>query len=79
MTPFLILGHADMVGSEKYNRILSQNRADAIKNALIRRGLPAARLSAFGVGQKDLAVRTKRGQRLRANRRVRLIIVKKKY
>ena len=73
-----IVGHADMVGSEKYNRILSQKRADAVKNALVKRGLPASRISALGVGQKDLAVSTKRGQRLRENRRVRLIILKKK-
>lgn len=76
---FRIVGHADMVGSEKYNRILSQKRADAVKNALVRRGLPASSISALGVGQKDLAVKTKRGQRLRANRRVQLIVVKKKY
>jgi outer membrane protein OmpA-like peptidoglycan-associated protein len=76
---FRIVGHADAVGSEKYNRILSQKRADAVKNALVRRGLPASRISALGVGQKDLAVKTKRGQRLRENRRVQLIIIKKKY
>ncbi len=72
-----LIGHADMVGSEKYNRILSQKRADAVKDALIKKGLPASRISAIGIGQKDLAVKTKRGQRLRANRRVQLIIVRK--
>jgi outer membrane protein OmpA-like peptidoglycan-associated protein len=75
---FQVVGHADMVGSEKYNRILSLRRADAVKEALVRRGIPSSRISASGVGQKDLAVRTKRGKRLRANRRVQLIVLKKK-
>lgn len=74
---FRLVGHADMVGSKKYNRILSQKRAYAVRDALVRRGLPASRISALGVGQKALAVKTKPGQRLRENRRVRLIVVKK--
>ncbi len=67
---FRIVGHADMVGSEKYNLTLSQRRADAVKRAMVERGVPASLVTAVGVGQKQLAVTTKRGQRLRANRRV---------
>lgn len=76
---FRIVGHTDMVGSKKYNQILSQKRADAVKAALVRRGVSASNISALGVGQKELAVQTKRGQRLRANRRVLLIVLPKKY
>lgn len=75
---FRIIGHADMVGSGKYNLRLSQNRANAVKQALVKKGIPASRITAFGVGQKALAVPTKRGQRLRANRRVELMVVTKK-
>ena len=45
---------------------------------LHRRGVSASMVSVLGVGQKDLAVPTKHGKRLRANRRVVLTIVQKK-
>lgn len=75
---FRIVGHADMVGSAKYNMRLSQKRAVSIKQALIKKGVPASYITAVGVGQKQLAVPTQRGQRLRANRRVVMTVLPKK-
>lgn len=71
---FRVVGHADMVGRKAYNRKLSQARADAVRNALLRRGIPASKIVATGAGQSDLAVSTPRGRRLRANRRVVIMI-----
>jgi outer membrane protein OmpA-like peptidoglycan-associated protein len=73
---FDIVGHADTVGSSTYNKKLSSARADNIKKALIERGIPAARITAAGVGEKNLAVPTPNQKRLRANRRV-IITIRK--
>lgn len=75
---FRIVGHADMVGSDKYNMRLSRKRAEAVKQLLIEKGVPATHVIAVGVGQKELAVPTKRGQRLRENRRVTLTVLTEK-
>lgn len=73
-----IVGHADMSGSKAYNLALSQKRADQVKAALVRRGVPSSIVSAIGVGEKAPTVQTKDGRRLRANRVVVLKIVAKK-
>ncbi|APR82013.1 outer membrane protein OmpA [Minicystis rosea] len=47
-----VQGHADTVGGEEYNQSLSQARADAVRHWLIRRGIPATKLTAKGYGSK---------------------------
>jgi len=50
-----IEGHASSLGSNQYNKILSQQRADAIINELISaHGILAKRLSAVGYGEESL-------------------------
>ena len=46
-----IEGHTDSVGSEAYNLLLSQRRADAVRDYLVRQGIPASRLSTSGMGE----------------------------
>ncbi len=75
---YQIVGYADMVGSEKFNLALSLKRANKVKAALMRRGVSASMVSTVGAGQKELAVPTRQGKRLRANRRVVLTILQKK-
>ncbi len=48
---FRIDGHTDQIGSPTTNLRLSQRRADAVKAALISRGVAAADLSAQGFGE----------------------------
>jgi OOP family OmpA-OmpF porin len=43
-------GYTDSVGSQQYNLALSTRRAAAVKNYLVRRGVPAGRLSSHGYG-----------------------------
>lgn len=66
-----IEGHTDNVGALKYNMNLSQKRADAVKNVLVKKyGIDPARLTAKGFGEtKPIADnKTKAGKQ--QNRRV---------
>ncbi len=46
-------GHTDNTGDAERNHELSQQRADAVKAALIERGMNAERLDAVGFGQEN--------------------------
>ena len=46
-----IEGHTDSTGAPQANRVLSEARAEAVRRALIERGLPAERLRAEGFGE----------------------------
>jgi outer membrane protein OmpA-like peptidoglycan-associated protein len=46
----VIVGHADASGPAGLNDYLSRERAEAVKEALVARGVPAPRIRAFGVG-----------------------------
>ncbi len=45
-----VVGHTDDSGSLEHNLLLSQQRAEAVKAALVRYGISARRLEARGVG-----------------------------
>ena len=49
---YLITGCTDAKGSSQYNMDISQKRADAVVNALIKKGVPNKMLKAKGVGAK---------------------------
>jgi len=68
-----ITGHTDSTGDVAYNEVLSMNRANAIKQALVSRGIDAARLETLGMGEKQPVAsnETPEGQAL--NRRVELV------
>jgi outer membrane protein OmpA-like peptidoglycan-associated protein len=68
----LIVGHTDGKGSREYNLKLSQQRADAIREALINPfGIAPARVEAVGLGEEQLLNRAK--PEAAENRRVQLI------
>ena len=50
-TMIRVEGHTDQTGSEQYNQQLSERRANAVKNALIQKGIAPARISAVGMGE----------------------------
>jgi outer membrane protein OmpA-like peptidoglycan-associated protein len=47
-----IMGHTDNVGNEKFNLTLSENRAKAVAQYLIRQGIDPKRIQARGYGEK---------------------------
>jgi OOP family OmpA-OmpF porin len=52
---FRIEGHADARGSDEYNEILSERRANAVRNYLIRtHGVDPDRIVAMGKGKREL-------------------------
>ncbi|WP_333609184.1 TolC family outer membrane protein [Arsukibacterium sp.] len=66
-----IAGHTSLDGSDWYNRLLSQQRADAIRTSLIaQHKIPAARVIAVGYGSSQLAVEGNTEAARQANRRV---------
>ncbi|NOY06176.1 MAG: OmpA family protein [Chlorobi bacterium] len=48
-----IRGHTDSVGSDEYNLLLSQRRAEAVRQWLISYGVDSSRISASGYGETD--------------------------
>jgi OmpA-OmpF porin, OOP family len=67
-------GHTDTSGPEAYNMALSLRRANAVKDALVRDGVPATAISVVGRGKHDLLVPTADGVREPQNRRVEIVI-----
>jgi len=48
-----VQGYTDYVGSTKANEIVSQRRADTVKNYLVARGISTDRISAVGYGEAN--------------------------
>src|ERR1044072_5570372 len=61
-------GHADRSGPENYNMALSLRRANAVKDALVRNGVPATAISVVGKGETQPLVPTADGVREAADR-----------
>ncbi|MBR2819956.1 MAG: OmpA family protein [Reyranella sp.] len=67
-------GHTDTSGSEQYNMALSLRRANAVKDALVREGVPATAITVIGRGEQGLLVQTGPNVREPQNRRVEIVI-----
>jgi outer membrane protein OmpA-like peptidoglycan-associated protein len=67
-------GHTDTSGPEAYNMALSLRRANAVKDALVRDGVPAQAISVVGKGETGLLVQTGDNVREPQNRRVEIVI-----
>ena len=67
-------GHTDSSGPEGYNMALSLRRANAVKDALVREGVPPTVISVVGRGETQLLVQTGDGVREPQNRRVEIVI-----
>ncbi len=69
---FLLAGHTDAKGSDDYNQLLSEKRADAVRSYLIENyGIGAAQLIAAGYGEENPA--TPDAPEASENRRVQIV------
>ncbi|NIJ43421.1 outer membrane protein OmpA-like peptidoglycan-associated protein [Parvibaculum indicum] len=69
-----IVGHTDSVGDETSNRFLSQQRALAVRTALIRRyGVAESRLAYYGAGESEPVASNDTEDGRAQNRRVELV------
>ena len=66
----IVTGHTDTVGSLSANDELSLNRARRLREDIIAKGFPAARIEAVGRGERELLVPTEDGVDEPRNRRV---------
>jgi outer membrane autotransporter protein len=69
-----LTGHTDRSGSDQYNMALSLRRGEAVKQALIARGIPANSISIIGRGESQPLVPTADGVREPQNRRVEIVL-----
>lgn len=70
----VIEGHTDSVGSDSFNQVLSQNRADSVKNFLLTQGIAADRITAYGKGESSPVANNDSSSGRQMNRRVEVII-----
>ena len=65
-----IVGHTDNVGGVEYNQTLSEKRAEAILNALLKRGVSTDRVSFLGLGESQPFLENTTDLNRKKNRRV---------
>jgi outer membrane protein OmpA-like peptidoglycan-associated protein len=69
-----IQGYTDSVGSEDYNQVLSERRAESVKSYLTAQGIGATRLVASGKGRSDPVADNDSAAGRQQNRRVEVVI-----
>jgi outer membrane protein OmpA-like peptidoglycan-associated protein len=70
----LVIGHTDAVGNDQSNDALGQQRAETVRAALIRLGIPPDDVHAVSRGKREPAVPTAAGVAEARNRRVEIIV-----
>lgn len=72
-----IAGHADARGTDAYNLVLSQRRADAVRDALADRNVGDDRLLANGYGETQPIADNSTAEGLARNRRIEFSVLRK--
>ena len=73
-TTIVVAGHTDSVGSESYNKRLSERRASAVANYLEDLGVSGSRLDAYGYGESKPKSSNETASGRQRNRRVELYV-----
>jgi outer membrane protein OmpA-like peptidoglycan-associated protein len=71
---FEIEGYTDNVGTEHSNMVLSENRANSVRDFLLKQGIAASAIVASGFGEEGPVAPNDTATGRRQNRRVQLII-----
>ncbi len=71
-----LAGHTDSEGEEEANQILSQKRAEAVRNYLIKKGVSPKRMTAAGYGETQPIATNSTEQGKALNRRTEVRIIK---
>ena len=72
---FDLEGHTDSTGPDAYNQTLSEKRAEAVKERLVKRGIDPARIHAAGFGETKPVADNKTAKGRAENRRVEVLIL----
>ncbi len=67
-------GHTDNMGGPQRNQVLSEKRAQAVRDYLIREGVPSDRVASVGKGEDEPVASNKTSAGRMQNRRVELVI-----
>lgn len=70
----VIEGHTDSVGSDSYNQVLSQRRADSVKAFLIDNGVTPDRITSVGKSESAPVASNDSSSGRQMNRRVEIVI-----
>ena len=63
-------GHTDSIGTEQYNQRLSERRAEAVKQYMVSKGIPASKITTIGKGETQPIATNKTKEGRQKNRRV---------
>ena len=75
LSRYIIFGHTDTKGANKYNMELSIKRAKSVKQALLDHGIISEAISILGKGENELAIDTPDDTKHPANRRAEVKIL----
>jgi outer membrane protein OmpA-like peptidoglycan-associated protein len=66
----MVTGHTDSTGSDKYNQVLSEKRAQSVASFLVNQGVQPARITSWGVGSSKPIASNASSEGRAMNRRV---------
>jgi outer membrane protein OmpA-like peptidoglycan-associated protein len=70
----LVIGHTDTVGTEAFNDLLSKQRGEVVRKALLARGIQIENVVVVGRGKREPIVPTADGVAEARNRRVEILV-----
>lgn len=70
----VVVGHADLTGTDEFNDALALKRAELVRTELIGRGIKPANIYAVSRGKRDPVVLTASGVSEARNRRVEIVV-----
>jgi outer membrane protein OmpA-like peptidoglycan-associated protein len=70
----LVVGHTDLVGTDPFNDALGLQRAEVVRAALVRLGVPSGDIRTVSRGKRQPAVPTADGVAEPRNRRVEIVV-----